>query len=324
VRNARFRSWSAEARPDGFPDEVTFSIRSDPAVQVAAVRGGTADVLPVAGANGADVPADQIRDLALADISNVRSAPTLSTDLLFLNTREAPFDDVRVRRALNLAVDRRRIVQLIGGPTAASPTCQIIPPGLPGYRPVCPRESGEAGMVRARRLVERAGTAGTPVTVWSFAGPPAAIARYSRRLLERLGYRARVRIVPSIGAYFAQVADSRTAAQVGVTGWVADFLSPSSFFGPLFSCRQLVPRSPANTNLSQFCDPVADELLGRAVGADGAEGARLWGALDRRVTGAAPSVPLYNRREVLLVSNRVGNVQQHMYLGSLLDQFWVR
>ncbi|MGH2714081.1 MAG: ABC transporter substrate-binding protein [Thermoleophilaceae bacterium] len=324
VRNPRFRSWSAEARLDGFPDEVTFSIRSDPAAQVAAVRGGTADVLPVAGTSGADVPPDQIRDLTLADISSVRSAPTLTTDMLFLNTREAPFDDVRVRRALNLAIDRRRIVELIGGPAVASPTCQIIPPGLPGYRPRCPQELAESGMSRARRLVDRSGTGGARVTVWSFEGPPADIARYTRGVLGRLGYTARVRIAADVGAHFAQVADSRTAAQVGVTGWVADFLSPSSFFGPLFSCRQLAPRSPANTNLSQFCDPAADDLLRRAVGAGGAEAAGLWSALDRRIARAAPSVPLYNRREMLLVSGRVGNVQQHIYLGSLLDQFWVR
>jgi hypothetical protein len=50
----------------------------------------------------------------------------------------------------------------------------------------------------------------------------------------------------------------------------------------------------------------------------------VWAGVDRRVVAAAPAVPLANRRGVVLVSDRVGNVQQHLLLGSLLDQFWVR
>jgi peptide/nickel transport system substrate-binding protein len=57
---------------------------------------------------------------------------------LFLNVAAATFNDRRVRRALNLALDRGRIVRLDGGATAARPTCQILPPQLPGYRPYCP------------------------------------------------------------------------------------------------------------------------------------------------------------------------------------------
>ena len=39
---------------------------------------------------------------------------------------------------------------------------------------------------------------------------------------------------------------------------------------------------------------------------------------------AAPAIPLFNRRSLLLVSDRVGNAQTHPELGPLLDQFWVR
>ena len=47
--------------------------------------------------------------------------------------RMPPFDDVRVRRALNLAVDRAKVERLIG--LGAPPTCQILPPNFPGYVP---------------------------------------------------------------------------------------------------------------------------------------------------------------------------------------------
>lgn len=49
-----------------------------------------------------------------------------------------------------------------------------------------------------------------------------------------------------------------------------------------------------------------------------------WAALDRRVLTDAPAVPLIDRANLLLVSDRVGNAQTHLQLGPLLDQFWVR
>ena len=47
-----------------------------------------------------------------------------------------PFDDVRVRRAVNTAFDREAFARLLGG--AVAPTCQILPLNFPGYRPTCP------------------------------------------------------------------------------------------------------------------------------------------------------------------------------------------
>lgn len=331
VRNPRFRSWSAEARPDGFPDAITVAFSQDTAAQVAAVEHGRADAIVAAGVSSGQLPLAEDRALALTDASHVYTAPAPTISYLFVNVRERPFDDPRVRRALNYAIDRRRIVELAGGSGLASLSCQVIPPGLPGYAPACPytRRPTPAGtwsapdIARAQRLVAASGSRGARVKVWGFAGRYVPVVRYAGEVLRRLGYRVRVRVVPDPARYFVYVNDSRHHAQAGFTGWIADYLTPASFFDP-FTCSHLVRNSTDNNNTSQFCDHAVDAGYDAGLGARGTEANAHWAALDRRVLAAAPAVPLFNRRTLLLVSDRVGNAQTHQELGPLLDQFWVR
>ena len=330
-RNPHFRSGSEEARPDGFAERIVFSIIEDRREALRAVRGGHSDVAVVAAGDAQELDVAEVRALLVAEPNHLHSAVVPQTNYLFLNVREPPFDDVRVRRAVNLAVDRRRVVELTGGATLAGVSCQVVPPGVPGYTPVCPytRRPTSAGVwngpdvARARRLVAESGTAGARVDLWGVAGLADGVLEYGVRVLRRLGYRAHGRVVPDIGRYFPLIGDSRNKVQAGMYGWIPDFLTASSFLGPT-TCRHLIPRSGANTNVSQFCDPGVDSLVDRALAAGEAEAGALWAEADRRVVDAAPIVPLVNRRNVLLVSDRVGNVQQHFQVGPLLDQFWVR
>jgi YVTN family beta-propeller protein len=329
-RNPRFRSWSAEARPDGFPDAIDVAISSDPAAQVAAVRRGRADAVVASGVFSGQLSLDQDRALTLADPSHVHTGPAPTTSYLFVNARARPFDDARVRRALNYAIDRRRVVALAGGGSLASLSCQVIPPGLPGYAPTCPftRDPTPGGgwsapdLDRTHRLITASGSRGARVQVWGFA-KYAAVTRYAGEVLRQLGYRVRVRVFPDPAQFFNYVNDSRHHAQVGFTGWIADFLTPSSFFDP-FRCTQFVRHSVDNANVSQFCDRGVDADYDAAAAASGAEANARWAALDRRVSAASAAIPLFNRRTLLLVSDRVGNAPMHGELGPLLDQFWVR
>jgi peptide/nickel transport system substrate-binding protein len=119
---------------------------------------------------------------------------TAATEWEFLNTRVVPFDNLDARRAFSYAVDRAGVVSASGGPDFAAITCQILPPDFPGYRPYCPYTSGPAAkgvwtapdLARARALVERSGTRGTPVTVWTTAAAagPGQVAAKTLRLLR--------------------------------------------------------------------------------------------------------------------------------------------
>ena len=59
-------------------------------------------------------------------------------------------------------MDRRALVKLYGGPRLATPSCQVLPPDLPGYAPYCPYP---LDLAAAQQLVRDSGTAGQTVTL---------------------------------------------------------------------------------------------------------------------------------------------------------------
>jgi ABC-type oligopeptide transport system substrate-binding subunit len=64
----------------------------------------------------------------------------LASYFFFLNTRVAPFEDVRLRRAVSSAFDRESFAPLLG--RKAETTCRILPPNLPGHRRTCRTSRG--------------------------------------------------------------------------------------------------------------------------------------------------------------------------------------
>jgi peptide/nickel transport system substrate-binding protein len=258
------------------------------------------------------------------------------TGFMFLNVSTPPFNRLRVRQAVNLALDRRRIVDGYGGPLAAQPTCQILPPQLPGYRRYCPYTAHPAAdgrwhrpdLARARRLVAASGTTGMKITVWNTPSPQAAVAetRAAVTALRRLGYRASLRVLPD-STYFTFTNDSRNQAQVIDAGWSADYPSADDFIGKL-TCQYFVPRNgSATTDAGEFCDPAFDKQVARAAAlqdTDPPAADALWARLDRRLTNLAVWLPTVTPNETDLISRRVRNYQYNPVWGPLIDQLWLR
>jgi YVTN family beta-propeller protein len=316
VRNSHFRSWSHAARPDGYPDEIVWRSDVKPDQAVRQVVEGKADLT--------QVPAKRVEELAARYPRRLHLVPQRATAFVFLNTRRAPFGDMRVRQALNYAVDRKRMVALHGGPAVAQPTCQAVPPTVPGYRRYCPYtadpdSSGQwkaPDLAKARRLIAASGTKGERIVVWTFPflGKEG---RYFVSLLRRLGYRAQLKELRDLGTYFATL--NRTpSAQAGFAGWFGVNLAADVF--ETLNCRHAA-------NWAHFCDPRLDGDVTRLAAEqanDPAAGAALAARLDRELVDRAPWVPLFTPRIAEFASKRVGNYQPNSYTGGLLDQIWVR
>ncbi len=331
VRNPRFRQWSQQAQPGGYPDRIVLRLDVGPGQAVADVERGLADVL-------LSPPPDSISQLATHFTSQLHSGPLGATIALALNTRIAPFDKVTARMALNYAIDRDTVIALNGGPLAVQATCQVLPPAMPGYRPYCPYtilpdQSGAwtaPNLALAERLVRLSGTRGEKVTVlYGSEGtsfPSAATGRYVVSVLDRIGYRASVRTVGS-RTYFGVLGDSRDSVQAGFFSWYQDYPAPSDFIDPLFTCGSFIPHNPNNINAAEFCDPQIDAQAQQALALeqrDPAMAADRWAAVDRDLVNMAPWVPLYNPRALTLLSARTGNYEFHPYFDLLIDQLWVR
>jgi peptide/nickel transport system substrate-binding protein len=325
VRNPHFHVWSQAAQPDGYVDRLEWTFRVEPEAQVDAVAAGDLDV-----ALDTYLATESLEDLFVRSSALVHTTPTASTWYVVLNTEAPPFDHVDVRRALNLALDRERIVQMWGGDTAALATCQQLPPNFPGYHPYCPytMNPGPEGegpwiapdLAEANGIVRRSGTAGMRVVfeyespLWAPFGAP--LGDYLVELLDELGYRGSVRAVPP-GELFRP----GHQFQMVVRGWGADYPAASNFIVPFHTCG-------ASFNIgSGFCDPRIDAMIDRASRLqleDPAAAGALWAEIDRAIVDQAPYLWLFNQIYTEFVSERVGNYQSSLQWGGLLNQFWVR
>jgi peptide/nickel transport system substrate-binding protein len=331
-RNPRFRQWSPAAQPSGYPNSIDATFvrgRSARAQAVTATGRGTYDIAP-----------DLLTSQELSGLR--RDRPTQLhpfresfTSFFFLNTRIAPFNDVRVRRAVNYAFDRKREVAAFGGQFFATVTCQVLPPTLFGFRPYCPYTTGadasgvwrHPDLARARSLVRAAGVRGDTVRVAVNSTQTQPYAELEKTL-RTLGFHVTTHVVPNhIGGYYLYVDHLANHVQTGLDGWFADFPAPSNFIETLLSCTSIAHASSGLTpNDADFCNRSIDAEISRALAlqtTDPASAAASWSHIDRQITDLAPWVPLVNDQGWDLVSSRVGNYQHNPEWGVLLDQLWV-
>lgn len=312
VRNPEFEEWSADAQPEANPDRVEYLYGLPAEEQATMVANGEAHGMAT------PPPPGRLAQIASTTPDQLHTYTTNEMWFATLNTKVPPFDDIDVRHAVNLAVDRDAVVKLIGGPNAGQPSCQILPPEVPGYEPYCPYTANPGSewtapdMARARDLVARSGSEGAQVTLITWDGDPYKdVGTYLASVLRDLGYDVKLRALAS-DVYGAYVFDTKNKPQiVAPLNWFPDYPAASNFLDGVVGCNGYKPGTDANVNPSEFCDPEIQGKTEQALSLGQTDPDRalpIWTEIDHETTDQAPWISLYNSKTIVYVSDQLGNV----------------
>ncbi|MGA0122277.1 MAG: ABC transporter substrate-binding protein [Gaiellales bacterium] len=290
-------------------DGVDLAIGVSPERQLAGLESGAFDLSLDRSVPFGRPAARAVRDPVLA--GRVFSTPAASVTYLALRADQPPFDRLEARQAVNRAVDRAALARIAGGPAAAAPWGQVLPPTLAVDQPA---EVYGHDPPRARALLRAAGRAGATVIVVHGSGPgELALARAVRRDLRRVGLDARLRALPawSLGAYLR---DPATPWHIALVSWTGTAPDAMAWYGPLLVCG-------APSNAGRWCDPDFDAHVGEAAALPpGPERSAQLAALSEAVMEeGAPWAPLLAPRRLAVVSPRLLNYRWSPVPGTRLD-----
>lgn len=233
---------------------------------------------------------------------------TLSTYYFFMNSKTPPFDNPKVREAVNIGLDKPALARLFAGELATG--CSFLPPDMPGYTEEidiseCPfgNPNEEPDLERAQQLIKEAGAEGAEVTVWGNTDDPTPkVTQAYADQLNQMGFDAEPKILDG-GVYFQTIGNEDTEAQTGFTNWFADFPHPLNFVF-LVDGRTIQPTN--NQNFSYTDDPKINkeiEALEKEPNLD--EVTDRWEALNDYIVEGAFNVPYGHRKLATFVSDRI-------------------
>ena len=288
---------------EGLPklDQINFEVGVDPTVALQRLKNNEVDIL------GDSIPAaNYIAEKENSDNEGlIIEGGQLQTGYVTLNVKIKPLNNVKVRQAVNHAIDKDRIVQILNG--RADAANQPLPPSMPGY------DTGYKGFAydveKAKALLAEAGLAnGFSTELWtSNTDPNPRIAQSIQEDLAKVGIKASIKSLAQANVIEAGGSGKAPMVWSGGMAWIADFPDPSNFWGPILGCGGAVP---GGWNWSQYCNKTLDA---EAVKADAMtdpakadERQKLWGSVFTRAMDEAPWVPIFNEKRITMKSSRLG------------------
>ncbi|MDD2880629.1 MAG: ABC transporter substrate-binding protein [Rhodoferax sp.] len=243
--------WAGKAKID----DLVFAITPDASVRWAKLQKGECHVMPYP--NPADVPAMR-KDAKVT----VLEQPGLNVGYLAYNTTKKPFDDVRVRKAVNMAINKKAIVDAVYLGTGI-PATNPIPPTMWSYNKSIKDDAFNPE--EAKKLLAAAGLKdGFTTDLWAMPvqrpyNPNAKrIAELMQADLAKVGIKAEIKSF-EWGEYRKRMQAGEH--QMGMLGWTGDNGDPDNFLNTLLGCAS----SKTNgSNVAKFCYQPFEDLIQKA------------------------------------------------------------
>lgn len=283
-------------------DQITFQVGLEPMTAILKLEKGEADF---AGDGIPPAKFLQIRnDPKYKDL--IIEGGQLQTGYVTLNVQMKPLDKLEVRQAINMAIDKNRIVKIINN--RAVPANQPLPPTMPGYDKEFKGYAFDPD--KAKELLKQAGLEkGFETTLYVYnVDPNPRIAQAIQEDLSKVGIKVKLKNLAQANV-IAAGGKPKTAPMVwsGGMAWIADFPDPSNFYGPILGCAGA---TNGGWNWSWYCNKELDERAAKADSmsdpAKAGERAQLWKTIFTDIMKDAPWVPIFNEQRFTIRSKRVG------------------
>jgi ABC-type transport system substrate-binding protein len=285
----KFVSWSHDdavvlARNEsywgGAPKSDTLRIRiiPEPLTQAAEYEAGQLSVV--------EVPVGETHRWQETRAHELQRRPALRDLYVAINTTRGPLKDVRVRRALNHAIDVPTLLTTLFADRGVR-SAGSLPPGIAGYDST--RAPYAYDPAKAKKLLAEAGYPnGFALKLWrTQRAELARLAQSIQQGLAEIGVRAEI---VERDASSARAAVRNGEADLFLTDWYADYPDPENFNYPLFHSRNKGPGG----NYAFLADPGLDSMISRArATTDENEKTRLARDIDARVFELAPWIFLW-------------------------------
>lgn len=297
-RNPFWEKANSKAMPDlpsGQMDKIEIRLVRNASTQVNEVEQGKSDWMQ------SQPPPDRYPEVkSKYEGTQFRVEKTISNYYFWMNTTKPPFDDLKVRQAVNHAVDPAALERIYVGSLVG--TQQILPAGIPGYEKF---ELYPYDLAKAKQMIKEADPSDMDVTVWgdNEAENEAAIVYYND-VLEQLGFNTTLKII-NADNYFTVIGNQSTPElDTGWSDWFQDYPHPNDFFQPLLSGESILPTN--NGNLAEIDIPEFNKEIAR-LGEEqlGPEQEAAYAALDKEYMEQAPWAPYGNRAVSTFVSSAI-------------------
>jgi peptide/nickel transport system substrate-binding protein len=298
ARNPQWLKNNSKLMPDlpsGHVDKIDITVIRNDSTQVNEIEQGTTDWMQT------PPPADRYAEVkSKYEGTQFRVEPTVSTYYFWMNMKKPPFDDLRVREAVNYAINPTAMEKIYAGQLASSH--QILPVGMPGHKEynLYPYNLG-----RAKALIKEANPSDRDITVWTDnENPNNEAGAYYQDVLTKLGFNAKFKEI-NADNYFSIIGNQSTPdLDTGWFDWFQDYPHPNDFFQPLLAGESILPTNNANFSLTD--DPklsakiaqLGEETLGPKQESE-------YASLDKAYMEQAPWAPYGTRTESTFVSSAI-------------------